>query len=325
MKPSRSQASLRQRLVQLYRLAVQANVPLTAVDKRISTTLLRGRTTLQLERGVDKQLLREQAKKRPLLLKLVGRGLPIAMVILGIVAVASAVVPITSYFLFTSPELLQGSLTAPIPSSKILQLPIASAVMAKDFTEYKGQVAAAETEIDSAPVILNQELEYINLSHWFPSDTLPELAGTNQNTVSSSEYILDIPELDIVNARVRVGGTNLDKSLIQYQGTALPGDAGAPVIFGHSVLRQFYNPSVKNARRYISIFSKIMTLKQGDAIYVTRDGVKYTYIVQDKTEVKPEDTYILQQNYQYKELKMVTCVPEGTYLRRGVITARLQE
>jgi LPXTG-site transpeptidase (sortase) family protein len=137
------------------------------------------------------------------------------------------------------------------------------------------------------------------------------------------EYTIDIPTLNITNAVIKVGGSNLDESLIAYPGTAMPGEFGAPVIFGHSVLRQFYNPSEKNPRRYNSIFSTIMTLKPGDKIYVTADGVKYTYLVQDKSEVKPEDVYILNQDFGSKKLKLVTCTPEGTYLRRGVITAQL--
>ena len=66
-----------------------------------------------------------------------------------------------------------------------------------------------------------------------------------------------------------------------------------------------------------------MTLKTGDEIYVTYDNVKYTYVVQEKTEVKPTDVYILSQKYDAQSLKLVTCTPEGTYLRRGVITAQL--
>ena len=66
-----------------------------------------------------------------------------------------------------------------------------------------------------------------------------------------------------------------------------------------------------------------MTLKNGDEIFVTHEGVKYTYIVQEKTEVKPTDVYILAQQYDAARLKLVTCTPEGTYLRRGVVTAQL--
>lgn len=169
------------------------------------------------------------------------------------------------------------------------------------------------------PIILDSPLDYTNLSNWFGA-TAPELL---QHQQAQSEYTIDIPSIQVTNAKVVVGGTNLNKSLIQYPGTALPGDVGSPVIFGHSVLRQFFNPSEKNPRRYNSIFSTIMTMKKGEKIYVTRDGVKYTYVVQDKTEVKPEDTYILAQKYDTKQLKLVTCTPEGTYLRRGVITAVL--
>ncbi len=122
-----------------------------------------------------------------------------------------------------------------------------------------------------------------------------------------------------------VGGTDLNSSLIAFKGTALPGNPGSPVIFGHSVLRQFYNPSEKNPRRYNSIFSTIMTLDIGDKIYVTSGGVKYTYAVSLKKEVNPEDVYILTQKYDAKQLKLVTCTPEGTYLRRGVVTAQLIE
>lgn len=66
-----------------------------------------------------------------------------------------------------------------------------------------------------------------------------------------------------------------------------------------------------------------MTLKAGDEIFVTYDGVKYRYLVQEKTEVQPEDVYILTQHYDVRQLKLVTCTPEGTYLRRGVVTAQL--
>jgi len=88
-------------------------------------------------------------------------------------------------------------------------------------------------------------------------------------------------------------------------------------------LRQFYNPSEKNPRRYTSIFSKIMLLERGDKIFLTHDNVKYTYLVQDKTEVKPEDTFILAQRFDVHQLKLVTCTPEGTTLHRGVVTAQL--
>ncbi|OGJ40232.1 MAG: hypothetical protein A2378_03345 [Candidatus Pacebacteria bacterium RIFOXYB1_FULL_44_10] len=123
---------------------------------------------------------------------------------------------------------------------------------------------------------------------------------------------------------VNIGGLNLDKSLIQYPGTANPGELGSPVIFGHSVSQLFYNPSESNPRRYISIFTKIMQLKKDDKIIVTYDGITYTYRVTNKMEVKPDDTYILSQRHDTKELKLITCTPPGTYLRRGIVFAQLE-
>jgi LPXTG-site transpeptidase (sortase) family protein len=182
--------------------------------------------------------------------------------------------------------------------------------------------AYEEPAYNTTPKIIAMELDYTNLTNWFQTPDGQKLAFGDQS-LPEDTYTVDIPKLNITNAVVLMGGSDLNKSLIAYPGTAKPGDLGAPVVFGHSVLRQFYNPSEKNSRRYTSIFSTIMTLKKGDEIFVTHDGVKYTYIVQEKTEVKPTDVYILNQQYDAARLKLVTCTPEGTYLRRGVVTAQL--
>ncbi len=170
------------------------------------------------------------------------------------------------------------------------------------------------------PVIVAEELDYTDLSNWFPDTMLPVIEPKQEK-----KYMLSIPAVDIEDAEVVYGGKSLDQNLLQYPGTSNPGDFGSPVIFGHSVLRQFYNPAKSNPRRYISIFSKIMTLKNGDEIYITDDGIRYTYKVVNKTQVKPTDRFILEQQRDARQLKLVTCVPEGTYLYRGVVTAVLSQ
>ncbi len=55
------------------------------------------------------------------------------------------------------------------------------------------------------------------------------------------------------------------------------------------------------------------------------DGITYKYIVYDYFEVKPEEIDILEQRYNQKDLTLVTCVPPGTYWRRGLVKARLAE
>ena len=301
-------------LIELYRSALQQGMSVAQIEKKINRHLKRMSVSEFIEKKEDK--IRESVEKRrlPKAMRVGAFILPILFLVIGLYLVGSAVVPILTAYVFADSDVQLTQLTAPIPHEDVMD------VTPLVITQSVAGVTDENTEVE----IVDEELDFTNLSNWFTSGALPELdSGITRPEIS--EYILDIPKLDITNAVVAVGGTDLNKSLIAYSGTALPGDPGAPVIFGHSVLRQFYNPSLKNPRRYNSIFSTIMTLKDGDKIFVTSDGVKYTYIVNNKTEVQPEDVYILTQKYDAKQLKLVTCTPEGTYLRRGVVTAQLVE
>lgn len=251
--------------------------------------------------------LRTQRRTRSRFVRL----LPSIFITFGSIVLANALWPIISYFVFTSPDLQVPQLVSALPNVPVVY---------QSETIPQAQ-AAGPAEIK--PKIIRNSLDYTNLTNWFPEGG--EVAATFEtiDPPSVDRYLVSIPSLDIEDAEVQIGGTNLDDNLIQYPGTADPGELGAPVIFGHSVLRQFYNPSIKNPRRYISIFSKIMTLKSGERIHIEYDGITYIYEVKEKAEVKPEDVYILQQDYSARLLKLVTCVPEGTYLRRGVVTAEL--
>jgi len=146
------------------------------------------------------------------------------------------------------------------------------------------------------------EVDYTQASNWFPG-------GAKKEDFSDSKvdyYTITIPRLKIDSATVAIGGEDLSKSLIQYPGTALPGKRGNSVIFGHSVLPIFYDP-----KNYISIFSLLPTLKEGDLMYINYDGVSYTYRVETMFEVMPTDIQVLDQDSTDSFLTLVTCVPPG--------------
>ncbi len=307
-------------LIQFYRRALLAGVPLDQLDKKVSKLLERNRTTQDQEHVDDQHRDRRLISAIPRAVRWGATMVPIVLIGLGLWLVGSAVMPIFGYYFNTMPELRAAELLTPIPRDRVLDVTPLVIAEAKTFDE---ELNTLEDSENMGPIIVDTKLDYTNLSNWFTEGGLPQLAKKSGEDDEVIEYRLDIPKVDVVNAQVVVGGDNLNNSLIQYQGTALPGKAGSPVIFGHSVLRQFYNPKETNPRRYTSIFSKIMTLQAGDKIYLTVGNAKYTYIVQGKSEVKPTDTFILAQRYDSKQLKLVTCVPEGTYLRRGVITAQL--
>ncbi len=181
-------------------------------------------------------------------------------------------------------------------------------------------VANIKTQTNSQPLFLpelvNTQLDYTQAKNWFPK-TKP----IQQSALSHSltYYTLSIPKLGIDNALVKVGGEDLKKSLIQYQGTALPGELGNPVIYGHSVLPQYFDP-----HNYTRIFSTLYTLKKGDEIIIHLDDADYTYVITDMYEVQPDDLSPLAQTYDGYHLTLITCTPPGTYLRRLIVKAELQ-
>lgn len=158
--------------------------------------------------------------------------------------------------------------------------------------------------------------DYTQISNWFIADS----SSNNQifSNNNNSTYLLTISKLKIKDAVVTIGSMDLKKSLIQYPQTALPGQLGNTVIFGHSVLPQFFNP-----KSYLTIFSTLYKLQQGDEIIINYDNVEYKYIIDEMFEVKPTDFSVLEQRFDQKNLTLITCSPPGTYLRRLIIKASL--
>lgn len=312
----------KQELVSIYREAILSNTPLQDLDDKIKGYRERMLTTGIFEDRTRVDFVKKEKAKIPMIMRLGALLVPVVFLSVGLFLVGNAVIPLTSYYVRSLPTLLAGSLATPIPPEDVLEItPVVVAQAQGDGTSESASFSSPKAV--GGPVMLDTQLDYTNLANWFAPGFTPVLEHGSAAQSQTSVYTIDIPKLNIENAEVKIGGTNLDESLIQYPGTADPGQLGSPVIFGHSVLRQFYNPSLKNPRRYNSIFSTIMTLKPGDEISVTWGNVEYKYLVRSKTEVKPEDVHILLQNYDSRQLKLVTCTPEGTYLRRGIITAEL--
>ena len=166
-------------------------------------------------------------------------------------------------------------------------------------------------------VLSDTDIDYTQLNNWFINSSNPNQEDTLYQNLPQS-YTISIPTLKIDQAQVVVGGEDLKKSLIQYPNTALPGQLGNSVIFGHSVLPQFFNP-----KSYLTIFSTLYKLKQGDEIFVDYDKINYRYIVEQMYEVTPSDLSVLEQRFDGRFLTIITCSPPGTYLRRLIVKARI--
>lgn len=234
--------------------------------------------------------------------------LPTIMITVGASLLISVGYPIVAYELKTGRQERRARILSPVSESVL--------------AEGKGLLNPSAAERPIEPQVLaqgpveNQAVDYSQLNTWF-NFSRPQSPLT-PSTIT--HYSISIPKLRIKDALVTIGGDDLDKSLIHYGGTANPGEAGSPVIFGHSILPQFYSPN-----SYRAIFSLLPSLKAGDEILVNFDGITYKYVVYDYYEVLPDEIDILEQRYNRKDLTLVTCVPPGTYWRRGIVKAKLVE
>jgi len=174
---------------------------------------------------------------------------------------------------------------------------------------------------DKEPKIIS-DLDYTKASSWFPGNTQNDLFAAPKTSDGNVPdfYSISIPSLGLSDMQVSLFDEDLTKHLVQYPQTALPGQLGSPVIFGHSTLPQFYD-----AKKYTTVFSNLPKIKPGSDIFVKYNDQEYTYRVTSTIEVKPSELWVLKQNYNTKTIKVITCVPPGTTLRRLVVEASLIE
>lgn len=219
--------------------------------------------------------------------------------ILGGTAILTwALWPIVSFLLITAPQ--YTSVVSPVQD--------VSSPSARAYGFISGVVSASSgTDSTDRP-------DYTNANIWYPTSPQKKIVS------NVTAYTLSIPKLRIVDALVKISGDDLNKSLIHYGGTGLPGEYGTAVIFGHSVLPQFYNPS-----NYKTIFSTLPTLQPGDDIFVRFDGIDYRYVVYEMVVTEANDLAPLAQRFDDSYVTLITCVPPGTYWKRLNVRARLQK
>lgn len=224
---------------------------------------------------------------------------PSLLIIAGAIMITIVVYPILTYQIEYIPKTLRHEMVKPI---KLLE-------------DYEIQ-ATSEEEFQKQKVFSNlSNVDTTDAKVWFPEAKFVRTVAPN-----IKNYTLSIPKLGIIDADVELGSDNLQKNLVHYPGTALPGELGNPTIFGHSNLPIFYNP-----KSYLTIFSKLPELKKGDKIIARVDSIEYTYEVYNLFTVDPKEIDVLEQKYDKYDMSLITCVPPGTVWKRLVVKAKLKE
>lgn len=213
----------------------------------------------------------------------------VLLLLIGASIILYVLFPVISWQIYFQPSFASQDVTLSIPRANIVDL--------------------AKNSIDKT--------DYTKAENWFKNFNP---SSNQKNQVDISSYTISIPTIKIEEAVVSTMDTDLEKHLVNYQGTSIPGRNGNAVIFGHSTLPQLFS-----VRDYKTIFANAYKLKNGDNIYAMLNGVTYTYRIFKTIVVDPSDSSALVQDYDNSYLTLVTCTPPGTIWKRLVVKARLQK
>ncbi|HRN96371.1 MAG TPA: sortase [Candidatus Levybacteria bacterium] len=202
--------------------------------------------------------------------------------------------PLVAYQLFLGAPIQTQEIESPVPKYLI------------------GRSSNIRSLIDQG--ISRLQFDYKDARNWYP-----QVHAEEKTVEKVNNYLLSIPTLGIDNANVSTNNYNLSETLVHYYGPANPLDHGTSVIFGHSTLPQWFNPT-----NYEAIFATLHTIQIGDELIVTVNGEQHTYEIFATTITTPDDVNIFSQSYDNSYITLVTCTPPGTIWKRLIVRAVLK-
>lgn len=155
-----------------------------------------------------------------------------------------------------------------------------------------------------------------------------EAPKTTPKIITKSGSYLTIPVLGISAPIVFEATTiesriynQLEKGVVHYAETPLPGQAGTAIILGHSSVYPWYKG------KYGYIFSSLSKLKNGDIIKIEKNGSLLSYRVSNSLTFSPQsaDDYKLRglEFTEGSSIVLMTCWPNGTNVKRVAVRADL--
>ena len=124
--------------------------------------------------------------------------------------------------------------------------------------------------------------------------------------------IINIPAINLNTVVVEsIEKQYLNHYVCHFENSAMPGEYGNFSLAGHS------------SYRYNEVFNEAHNIKLEDEIIIKTLNNEFTYIVKEIFEVNPEDTFVLDQDNEKKELTIVTCTNKGK--DRLIVKAQILE
>lgn len=172
-----------------------------------------------------------------------------------------------------------------------------------------------------APVLYTQ-IKFITSSHGQPEQIIPPTSNAVTETVPP-EPTITIPKINVHAPVIYPTSTanspnydpELESGVVHYPNTAMPGQAGNVVIFGHSS-NDWWQPG-----NYKFVFVLLDKLVPGDTFSINYNSKRFIYQVSSSKVVEASDLSVLAPSNE-PIVTLITCWPAGTSLKREIITAK---
>lgn len=141
---------------------------------------------------------------------------------------------------------------------------------------------------------------------------------------TNKENSLEIPKIGVLaplivaNSNEKDWEAELNRGVVIFPNSSLPGQTGQTIILGHSAPSNW--PKIK----YDWVFSQLNELEEKDEIKLYFNNQEYTYYVKSKIFLeKGEETSNNYSTDAENILLLISCWPPGKNLRRIMVEAKL--
>lgn len=166
---------------------------------------------------------------------------------------------------------------------------------------------------------------YRVISHFFSSffqknfSQSTEISENEKREITKKENSLEIPKLKVFAPLILVEKESqvklaLDRGVVLFPNSSLPGELGQTVILGHSAPANW--PKIK----YDWVFSRLNELENGDEIFLYFNQQKFSYSVKKKIFLERGEELPQDLTKSKNILILISCWPPGKDIRRiGVV------
>jgi len=149
------------------------------------------------------------------------------------------------------------------------------------------------------------------------------VAELNETNYSQKENSLEIPKIGVMAPLIVIENSNnnfdkeLDRGVVLFPNSVLPGEMGQTIILGHSA------PSNWPKVNYEGVFSNIADLEEKDEIVLYFNHQKYTYSVNQKIFLEKGEEIPNNTETSGNTLLLISCWPPGKNIQRVIIESTL--